>query len=122
MISGIIVSCAILVAGWFAFDGARALTAGDYITPKSGKFAGQLGPWSKVVRAIGIEPRSFGMKLRFLLFGVIWLAVIVCFLLGLTWSWFGMLGAATLSLWYLPFGALLGVIQIVLLLVQRLRT
>jgi len=120
MINLIIVSCAILVAGWFAFDGARALRVGDYITPKKGRFAGQLGPWSKIVRAIGINPRSTGMKLTFLIYGLIWLVIIICFLLGTSWSWWGMLVAAILSLWYLPFGTLLGLIQIVLLIILRM--
>ncbi len=32
----IVVVLALFVAGWFAFEGARALVVGDYITPKSG--------------------------------------------------------------------------------------
>ncbi len=30
-------------------DGSRALVKGEYITPKSGSFAGNLGPWAKLV-------------------------------------------------------------------------
>jgi hypothetical protein len=41
-----------------AYDGSRALIVGDYVTPKSGAYAGQLGPWAKLVAAVGIEPRS----------------------------------------------------------------
>ena len=113
------VSCALVVALWFVTDGSVALISGDYVTPKSGEYAGQLGPWAKVVSGVGIDPRSTAMKLIFVVYGLIWLAAIVGFFLRADWSWWAMLAAATLSLWYLPFGTLLGVIQIALLLIAR---
>ena len=118
----IVVVLALFVAGWFAFEGARALVVGDYITPKSGRHAGQLGPWSKVVSAVGIEPRSTLMKSIFLVFGVVWIGITICFILKLHWAWWAMLLAAAGSLWYLPFGTLLGVVQIIVLLMPALRT
>ncbi len=117
----IVVGLALFVGGWFAFEGARALVVGDYITAKSGQRAGQLGPWSKVVSAVGIEPRSTLMKSIFVAYGILWLAVIVCFILKLEWAWWAMLVAAAGSLWYLPFGTLLGIVQIILLLLPPLR-
>ena len=117
-----VIVLALLVPGWFAFDGARALAVGDYVTPKSGEHAGQLGPWSKVVSSIGIEPRSTGMKLIFLVLGVCGLAALVCFLLQLSWAWWAMLIMAILSLWYLPFGTLFSAIEIILLIFQRLKS
>ncbi|MFQ5608032.1 MAG: hypothetical protein ACE5GA_08800 [Candidatus Zixiibacteriota bacterium] len=117
----IVVALAVIVAGWMTYDGARALTVGDYVTPKSGQYAGQLGPWSKVVSAVGIAPRSTAMKLIFTIYGALWLAVIVCFVIGLKWSWWAMLIFALGSLWYLPFGTLLGLIQAGLLLAPWLR-
>ncbi len=117
----IVVVLALFVAGWFAFEGARALVVGDYITPKSGRHAGQLGPWSKVVSAVGIEPRSTWMKSIFVAYGVLWLGVIVCFILKIEWAWWAMLIAAAGSLWYLPFGTLPGIVQIILLLLPPLR-
>ncbi len=117
----IVVGLALFVGGWFAFEGGRALVVGDYITIKSGRHAGQLGPWSKVVSAVGIEPRSTLMKSIFVAYGILWLAVIVCFILELQWAWWAMLIAAAGSLWYLPFGTLLGIVQIILLLLPRLR-
>lgn len=115
----IAVSCALVVAVWFVTDGAVALVSGDYVTPKSGQYAGQLGSWAKVASAVGIDPRSTAMKLIFIVYGLIWLAVIVGFVLHANWSWWAMFVAAALSLWYLPFGTLLGVIQIALLLIAR---
>ena len=83
----LVVTCAFLVAAWFVFDGARALVVGDYVTPKSGERAGQLGPWSKVVATVGIEPRSTRMKLILLVLGICGPVAVVCFLLQLRWAW-----------------------------------
>ena len=102
-----------------AFDGGRALVVGDYVTPKSGRYAGQLGPWSKVVRAVGIEPRGTFMKLIFFGYGVLWLAVAAMYLLGASWAWWAALVLAAGALWYLPFGTLLSVVQLVVLIVLR---
>ncbi len=112
---------ALLEGGWLAFDGGRALIVGDYVTPNSGTYAGQLGPWSKLVSAVGIDPRSTLMKSIHLGLGSAWLVVIVCFALRLPWAWWGMLVCAVASLWYLPFGTLLSVIQIILLSLPPLR-
>jgi hypothetical protein len=80
-----------------------------------------LGPWSKLVAAVGIEPRSTLMKSIFAAYGFVWLAVIVCFALYMPWARTAMIVCAVGSLWYLPFGTLLGIVQIVLLLVSRMR-
>ncbi len=116
------VALATLEGGWFAFDGTRVLIVGDYVTPSSGDHAGQLGPWSHVVSAIGIEPRSTFMKSVHVVLGVAWLATIASFVLGLAHGWTAMLICAVLGLWYLPIGTILGLIQIVLLFLPVLRT
>ncbi|MEZ4654716.1 MAG: hypothetical protein R3E12_14320 [Candidatus Eisenbacteria bacterium] len=111
----IVFALAVVVAGWLAFDGAHAFATGDYVTPKAGTHAGQLGPWSKVVGAIGIEPRSTLMKSVHLGLGLVWLGISLCFALGLPWARTAMLACAVAGLWYLPFGTLFGIVQIVLL-------
>jgi len=116
-----ILGLAFIEGGWLAFDGGHAFVTGDYVTPQSGKFAGQLGPWSKIVSAVGIEPRSTLMKSIHLVLGFTWLVVMVCFAIQLPWGWWGMLTCAILGLWYLPFGTLLSVIQIALLLLPTVR-
>ena len=73
-------------AGWMLFDGTRALLVGDYVTAKSGEYAGRLGPWAGLVSAIGIEPRSTLMKSIFVAYGLAGLAAAVCLLLGLPWG------------------------------------
>lgn len=117
----IVVLLAFVEGGWLAFDGGHALVTGDYVTPSSGKYAGKLGPWSKLVSAVGLEPRSTTMKAIHLVLGTIWIVVIVCFVLRLSWAWTAMLVCAITGLWYLPFGTLLSTIQIVLLLLPTLR-
>jgi hypothetical protein len=110
-----LVLCILLQAGWMAYDGGRALVVGDYVTPRTGEHAGQLGPWAKLVRRVGVAPRSTLMKSIFLVYGVTWLVVAAAFLLELKWSWWGLALLAAGALWYLPFGTLLSVIQLVVL-------
>jgi hypothetical protein len=110
---------AFIEAGWMVFDGARALLIGDYVTPRTGPYAGQLGAWSRVVSAVGIAPRSTLMKSIFTAYGALWLAAIAAFLLGRAWGWTAMLLAAVGALWYLPVGTALSVVQIGVLLVMR---
>ena len=117
----ILVVLGLIEGAWLVFDGSRALTVGDYVTPASGQYAGQLGPWSKLVSAIGIEPRSTLMKFVHIGLGAAWLVTTVAFVLRMPWAWSAMLTCAILSLWYLPFGTLFGVIQIVLLLMPAVR-
>lgn len=117
----IIVALVIFNAGWMAFDGARALIVGDYVTPKTGQYAGQLGPWSKVVEAVGIKPRSALMKTIFVVYGVAYLIAMVGFVLKASWAWWAMVITAALGLWYLPFGTLINIIVIFLLFLPPLR-
>jgi len=117
----IVLLLAFIEGGWLAFDGGRALVVGDYVTPKTGRFAGQLGPWANVVSAAGIEPRSTLMKSIHLVLGAAWLGVAAAFAARVGWAWWGMLACAAASLWYLPFGTFLSVVQIVLLLLPPLR-
>jgi hypothetical protein len=91
-------------AGFMTFDGIRAFAVGDYVTPKSGPHAGQLGLWSKLAQAIGIEPRSALMKGIHVAQGVITLAVLGCFVAKLPWASTALLCAAIAGLWYLPIG------------------
>ena len=115
----VIVIVVTFTAGWMFFDGTRALFVGDYVTPKSGEFAGQLGPWSNLVKAIGIEPRSTLMKLIFVVYSVVALVIGICFVLGQSWAWWGMLVVSILGLWYLPVGTIINIIVIGLLLFNK---
>jgi hypothetical protein len=112
----LVVILAVIEGGWLAFDGGRALITGDYVTAKSPEGPGQLGPWASLVAAVGIEPRSTLMKGIHVGLGLGFLATTACFVLGLSWARTGMILCAVLTLWYLPVGTLLSLIQIVALL------
>lgn len=101
------------------FDGTRALIAGDYVRPTSGQYAGQLGPWSKIVKSIGIDPESTFMKMIFLVWGLTGLTITFCYALNLDWAWKGMLIANICSLWYLVPGTGMSTVQIILLTIIR---
>jgi hypothetical protein len=122
MLKYIVIAMALMEAGWMTFDGSHALLTGDYITPKHGLVAGQLGPWTKPVLLAGIEPRSTTMKMIFVIYGGLWLGVTVGFALGFRWSRPAMLLFAGFSLWYLPVGTAFSVIQVLLLALMIRRT
>ncbi len=113
----IIVLLAILDAGFMTVDGARALRTGDYFTPSSGQYAGQLGPWAKVVKAVGVAPRSTGMKTFFVIYGLLWIAVIMAFVLKQPWSWLLMLLLAIGSAWYLIVGTVISILVAAMLFI-----
>ena len=106
-------------ASWMIFDGARALILGDYVTPQTGEYAGQLGPWSNLVQALSIEPRSLLMKLIFVTQGMATMTIIVCYLLNKPWARTSLLIAMILGMWYLPVGTLVNLIALILLLLTR---
>lgn len=111
----VISTLVLVVSGYMVVDGVHALRAGDYITPRSGSYAGQLGPWSRVVAAVGIPPRSLGMKIAFVAYGLAYLAVGVLCVLGVVPA-AALIVVAALGLWYLPFGTILNAVVILLLL------
>lgn len=101
---------------WLTFDGLRALVTGDYVSPKSGPHAGQLGPWAKVVLAIGIDPKSTALKIVHVLLGMGWLVSLAGFAMRAEWDRAALLACSVASLWYLPVGTLIGGVTLVLLL------
>ncbi len=101
-------------ACWMAFDGTRALVTGDYVTASSGPYAGQLGPWSGLVKAAGLEPRSTLVKSIYAGYGFLALAMAACFALKLPGSRLGMFILPALGLWYLPVGTIINIIVLIL--------
>jgi hypothetical protein len=102
-------------AGYMIFDGIHAIVTGDYVTSKSGAYAGQLGPWSKVVEAVGFNPRSNFVKGFFIFQGTVTLALLACYLVRLKWAKTALKIAAVAELWYLPTGTINGVLVLILL-------
>src|SRR6266581_8278600 len=81
-----IIILALIEGLWMGFDGTRALTVGDYITPRSGARAGELGPWHYVVESVGIAPRSVLMKIIFVAFGLAWLIIAAALVRRIPWA------------------------------------
>ncbi len=106
-------------AGWMAFDGVRALVAGDHVTPRQGPRAGRLGPWASIVRAVGVDPRSTGCKTAIASYGVASLGLAACLVFDVPWSGVSVLSAASVGLLYLPMGTLLNGVAMVLWLGPR---
>ena len=117
----IIVVVAFIAAGWLAFDGAHALVTGNYVTQRSGPHAGQLGPWSKLLTAMALDPRSLFVKWLHLVIGTAWLGAIVAFAFRVRRAWGAMLVGAIAGLWYVPFGTLISLIVIGLLMLPGVR-
>jgi hypothetical protein len=115
----LVLALGLVEGSWMTFDGVRALTVSDYVTPSDGAHAGQLGPWHHVVSAAGIPPRSTAMKVIFVVYGLGWLTVTAGFALRVAWAWQAMSAAAVVTLWYLPVGTLFGIIQLAALFVLR---
>ncbi len=111
-----VVLCAVQ-GGYMLFDGVRAFVVGSYLTPGSGPHAGQLGPWARVVRAVGIPPESTRMKSAFVVLGAAYLVASAAWALGAGWArWLGLVLAVG-TLWYLVPGTAIsiGVIMLVFL-------
>jgi hypothetical protein len=118
----VVVALAVFEGGYMAIDGGRALITGEYITPSSGEYKGQLGPWTRIVETIGIAPRSTVMKSIFVVYGLVWLGIASAFAARLPYSWGLMLAAAIGSLWYFVIGTVFSVVMIVLLLLPAVRS
>jgi hypothetical protein len=119
IIKWIVIGLAFLNAGYMTFDGARALITGDYIRPKTGEYAGQLGTWTKLAWKIGIDPMSTLMKSFFVVWGITGLGLTVCFALNMYWAWTAMFVFNVCTIWYLFFGTASSIFQIILLLIMR---
>jgi hypothetical protein len=117
----IIAGIAFLIGGWLAFDGARAWVTGNYTTAKTGPYAGQLGLWSRVVSALGMDPRSQLIKGLHVGLGLWWLLAMIAFALQPVLGWWALLASSILTLWYLPFGTVLSVIELCLLFLPQIR-
>jgi hypothetical protein len=115
----IIAFLSLMNAGYMCFDGCKALITGDYIRPKTGEYAGQLGPWTEIVEKIGIDPMSTLMKLIFVIYGLIGLIITIAWIMDLPWAWKAMLIFNICSLWNLFAGTMSGGLQIVLLILIK---
>jgi hypothetical protein len=105
----LLVGLCVVQGAYMAFDGIRALVVGSYVTPRSGPHAGELGPWARLVRAVGIPPESTGMKAAFVVLGAGYLVAAAAWAVGAGWArWLGLVLAVG-TLWYLVPGTVISV-------------
>ncbi|MDP2471568.1 MAG: hypothetical protein Q8W46_11905 [Candidatus Palauibacterales bacterium] len=103
----------LLSGGWMAFDGGRALVVGSYVSPDG---SGRLGPWAALVSAVGIDPLSTLMKCVFIAYGSAYVASTMALLLGFPSAWWFVVAIAMLGLWYVPFGTVINLIVLLLMM------
>ena len=97
----IVPAIAFTMGGWLIFDGIRALATGMYTVFATGAHAAELGPWSQLLRYIGINPLSVHVKWAHILLGLAWVLGGIGFIaLQARACWF-LVATAIASLWYL---------------------
>lgn len=115
----IITLLVVFTAGYMLLDGTRALVIGDYMTPESGEYAGQLGPWAGIVMSLGLDPQSIFVKTFFVVYGLSALAALAGYLTHQPWGRNALALLAVLGLWYLPFGTAANILVLMLLFLNR---
>lgn len=117
-----IVVVALIIGGWLVFDGVRALVTGSYTMPSVGAYAGQLGPWSRVVASAGLSPTGLAVKCAHVVLGAGWLVFGFLVFRGASLAWWPLLVTAILSLWYLSLGTIAGMAVVIALLLPSMRS
>jgi hypothetical protein len=121
IIRAIIILMSLLHAGYMVFDGLRAFIVGDYIRPSSGKYTGQLGPWTRIVEPIGIDPMSPLMKGIFVILGIYGLIATAAFASGRYNGWMLLVIFCIATLWNLMFGTMSSILVLLLLILYRFK-
>lgn len=117
----VISALAVLQGGYMLIDGLRALVTGEYITPSSGAYAGQVGPWASVVRAVGLSPDMVAMKVVFIVLGLAWLVTAVGVAIPASWAWTATMILAVASLWYAIPGTVISLAILAMLWLPSVR-
>jgi hypothetical protein len=99
--------------GFMLADGTRNLLTGTYFG------GGQLGPWSLLVAAAGLDPRHLGAV--FVLLGLAWLAALAGLLARRRWGWPVAVAVGAGTLWYVPVGTVFAAAWLALLVWRRPR-
>jgi hypothetical protein len=103
---------ALVTGGYMVVDGVHVLATGKYIGPPTP------GPWSAVVRAVGLDPFAIGVP--FVVLGGCWLIASATLLpTSAHAAWWALLVVAVATLWYLPVGTATALATIVVLILAR---
>lgn len=118
----VVIIASVLNFGYMSFDGSRGLIVGDYLRPETGEHAGELGQWSNLVEAAGIDPEGNAMKTIFLVWGIFGLILAVSFAMEVRGSSGYLLVLSIASVWYLVPGTVLSLVQAILLFIIKSRS
>ncbi len=104
---------AVLNGGYMLADGIYVLLKGKYIGPE------KPGPWALLFQKLGIDVFKLGPI--FIVFGILWLILIYAIWTSQQWAFAYGVAISILTLWYLPFGTLISLVVLGLLLFVRQR-
>ena len=97
--------------GYMLLDGIFVLLKGKYIGPP------KPGPWANLFYKLDMNVFKLGPL--FILFGLIWVVFIFGFWTNQSWAYILGLIISVLTLWYLPFGTLISIFILVVLLISK---
>lgn len=104
----VLIISALANGGYMLLDGLYVMMKGKYIGPE------KPGPWSGLFELLHINVFQLGPL--FIAYGIGWLVYLVSLLTAQSWSWTAGLVMGIATLWYLPFGTLLSIITLILLI------
>ena len=94
--------------GYMLADGIYVLLHGKYIGPE------KPGPWAMLFEMFNMN--VFRLGPMFILFGILWLGFIPAVLTQTSWSNMYGIVLSIATLWYLPFGTIISIAILVMLL------
>jgi hypothetical protein len=92
-------------------DGIHVLVKGKYIGPN------KPGPWANIFYKLNVN--VFGLGPLFISFGLLWLTFNFGLVTNLTWAYMLGILLSIATLWYLPFGTLISIVILALLITGK---
>lgn len=102
---------ALVNGGYMLADGVYVLVNGKYIGPD------KPGPWASMFSKMSVDVFKLGPM--FIAFGVLWLSFVAGLWMQQSWAYWVGLAASILTLWYIPFGTVISLVTLSLLLAAR---
>ena len=106
--------CSWLLGWWLTFDGLHSRLFGDFI-----RLNGQLGPWTNLARAVGLEPNQ--LAFTFVAFGLGLIGASFGTFLRRPWGYTASIAICAACLLYLGFGTPLAALSLLCLLLPPTR-
>ncbi|MGZ5191747.1 MAG: hypothetical protein ACXWCZ_12095 [Flavisolibacter sp.] len=104
---------AFLNGAYMLIDGLFVMMKGKYIGPP------KPGPWAEIFYKFNVDVFKLGPL--FIIFGIVWLAWLVCLWTNHNWTYELGIILSILTLWYLPVGTLFSIIILLVLIFVKQR-